>query len=527
MAVRISAAPFVKNDRKTLWFPRILRQPRMDYMQPAVEDPADGGSNVLRFGRFRLLLNERALFEEDKPVRIGGRALEILIALIERPGQLLSQDDLMKRVWPNVFVQPSNLTVQIAALRRALKDGQDGARWIVNTVGRGYAFAGPLVRERTRAYVADPPGGNSLGNLPSSLAPLIGRDACVVNLKEALSLGRLITVVGPAGVGKTALALAAAHEAASDLNRDACFIDLTSGCSFALSPLAQLEGKSGWGTMSAMNAISSGPGVNQAGDGVFASLLAQLRSRQSLLVLDGCEAVIARAASLVRQLLSNLNELQVLVTSREALSVEGERVLRLPALDFPPSSARPDLQELMTFPAAQLFVEKAKARVDDFLVDEKYASELAEICRRLDGLPLAINLAAARVNALGMSGIARRLSDPFRFLTGGSRGIHPRHQSMRASLDWSYDLLTKSERAVFCALSALEGWFSLDQAAEKVSAQGEEANEVVDIVFELVEKSLVLREAKQGEPLFRLSNLTRAYALMRLKDEEAEQVAGL
>jgi predicted ATPase/DNA-binding winged helix-turn-helix (wHTH) protein len=509
MAVRIPAAPFVKNDRKTLWFPRILRQPRMDYMQLAVEDPADAGSNVLQFGRFRLLPNERALFEEDEPVRIGGRALEILIALIEKPGQFLSQDDLMKRVWPNVFVQPSNLTVQIAALRRALKDGQDGARWIINTVGRGYAFAGPLVRERPRAYVADPRGGNSVGNLPSSLAPLIGRDACVANLKEALSLGRLITVVGPGGVGKTALALAAAHEVVSHLNKDACFIELTSV-----------------GGTTIADAMTSRLGISQPGANVFASLLAQLK-RRHLLVLDGCETVIASAASFVRQLLSNLSELQVLITSREPLRVEGERVLRLSGLEFAPSLVGPDLGELMTFPATQLFVEKVRARVQDFLVDEKDATELAEICRGLDGLPLAIKLAAARINTLGVSGVARRLDDPLRLLTGGSRGTHPYHQSMRACLDWSYDRLTKSERAVFCTLSALEGWFSIDQAAEKILAQGEETNEIVDIVFELVEKSLVLREAKQGEPLFRLSNLTHAYALMKLKDEQAEQVASL
>jgi predicted ATPase len=179
----------------------------------------------------------------------------------------------------------------------------------------------------------------------------------------------------------------------------------------------------------------------------------------------------------------------------------------------------------MTFPAVQLFVEKAKASVHDFLVDEKDARELAEICRRLDGLPLAIQQAAARVNALGVSGIARRLSDPFRLLTGGSRGTHPRQESMRASLDWSYDLLTKSEQAVLCALSTLEGWFSLDQAAERVFALEEKANDVVDTVFELVGKSLVLREAKQGEPLFRLSNLTRAYARIKLKDERADRVA--
>jgi predicted ATPase/DNA-binding winged helix-turn-helix (wHTH) protein len=481
----------------------------MDHMQIAVEHPADdAGLSALRFGRFRLFPNERALFEEDKPVRIGGRALEILIALLERPAQLVSQDELMERVWPKVFVQPSNLTVQIAALRRALKDGQDGARWIVNIVGRGYAFAGPVVHERTRVYVPDSGGGNSFRNLPSSLAPLLGRDACLVNLKEALSLGRLTTLVGPGGVGKTALALAAAHEVVSDLNKDACFVELTSV-----------------GSATIADAISSGLGVTRPGDGVFAGLLAHLRGRQLLLVLDGCEAVIASVASLVRQLLSNLNGLQVLVTSREALRVEGERVLRLAALDFPPSSARPDLHELMMFPAAQLFVEKAKASVHDFLVDEKDTRELAEICRRLEGLPLAIQLAAARVNALGVSGLARRLSDPFRLLTGGSRGSHPRQQSMRASLDWSYDLLTKSEQAVLCALSTLEDWFSLDQAAARVFSLEEKANDVVDTVFELVGKSLVLREAKQGEPLFRLSNLTRAYARIKLKDERADRVA--
>ncbi len=266
-------------------------------------------------------------------------------------------------------------------------------------------------------------------------------------------------------------------------------------------------------------------GVDGSGDGVFASLFAGLRSRQLLLVLDGCESVIASAAYLVRQLLSNLNGLQVLATSREPLRIEGERVLRLRALDFPPPSVRPSHHELLTFPAAQLFVERAKASVQDFRVDETDTKDLAEICSRLDGLPLAIQLAAARVNALGVSGIVRRLSDPLRLLTGGSRGTHPRQQSMRANLDWSYDLLTKTEQAVLCLLSTLEGWFSLEQAAETVFTLEDGVNDPFDAVFELVDKSLVSREVRQGEPLFRLSELTRAYAQMKLEDKRTDAIA--
>jgi predicted ATPase len=224
-----------------------------------------------------------------------------------------------------------------------------------------------------------------------------------------------------------------------------------------------------------------------------------------------------------------LNELQVLVTSREPLRVEGERVLRLAALDFPSSSAGPDLHEIMRFPAAQLFIEKAKARVQDFLIEEENARELGEICRGLDGLPLAIELAAARVNVLGVSGIARHLTDPLGLLAAGSRGTHPRQQSMRASLDWSYDLLTTSEQAVLCALSTLEGWFSLDQANERVFAVDPRAKDVVDAFLELVDKSLVLRQATQAEPLFRLGKLTRAYGRAKLEErrEGARSVSHL
>src|SRR5260370_1295474 len=366
----------------------------VDQMQIAVEDPADdAGLSALRFGRFRVFPKERALFEGDKPVRLGGRALEILIALLERPGQL-------------------------------------------------------------------------------------------------------------------SLALAAAHGAGCGLNKDVCFLDLTSVES---SQVAE--------------AMSLALGVDGSGDGVFASLFAGLRSRQLLLVLDGCESVIASAAYLVRQLLSNLNGLQVLATSREPLRIEGERVLRLRALDFPPPSVRPSHHELLTFPAAQLFVERAKASVQDFRVDETDTKDLAEICSRLDGLPLAIQLAAARVNALGVSGIVRRLGDPLRFFAGGARGAHPRQQSMRANLDWSYDLLTKTEQAVLCLLSTLEGWFSLEQAAETGSTLDAGVNDPFDAVFQLVDNSLALREVRQGVRFFRLSELTRAYAQMKLEDKRAYAIA--
>ena len=478
-------------------------------MQIAVKDPADNaGVSALRFGRFRVFPKERALFEGDEPVRIGGRALEILIALLERPGQLLSKDELMARVWPKIFVQPSNLTVHIAALRRAIRDGQDGARWIVNTVGRGYAFVGTVVREAAGVPVPESRGTTSLGNLPSSLAPLFGREACLANLKEALSLGRIITVVGPGGVGKTSLALAAAHEAVSDLNKEVCFLELTS-----------IENSQ------VREAISVALGVDRSGDGAFGSLFTRLRGRQLLLVLDGCESVIASAAYLVRKLLSNVYGLQVLATSREPLRIEGERVVRLSALEFPPPSTRPSLHELLTFPAAQLFVERAKAGVQDFWVDETDARDLAEICCRLDGIPLALQLAASRVNALGVSGIVRRLSDPLRLLTGGSRGTHPRQQSMRANLDWSYDLLTRTEQAVLCILSTFEGWFSLEQAADTVFTLEDGVNDPFDAVFELVDKSLVLREVRQGEPSFRLSELTSAYAQTKLEEKRTDAIA--
>src|SRR3954452_804570 len=316
-------------------------------------------------------------------------------------------------------------------------------------------------------------------NLPRHLNTFVGRREDVAEVRQLTTESPLVTLTGPGGVGKTRLCLQVAAEVLDNFSDGAWLVELESLRDASLVPQ--------------QNAVALG--IAEVADGDFtASVLGHLRSREALLILDNCEHVIDSCAQLANTLLRACPGLRILATSREPLGVPGERLYPVRSLSVPQGTRRPSVAALADSEAVNLFVERAQAADPQFALDDANAGAVAEICRRLDGIPLAIELAAARVRALSPQQIAERLDDRFRLLTGGSRTVMPRHQTLRAAIEWSFDLLPDAERSVLWRLSVFAGPFTLEAAEKVCVGPGVEDWEVVDHVTTLVEKSLVARQ---------------------------------
>jgi predicted ATPase/DNA-binding winged helix-turn-helix (wHTH) protein len=481
--------------------PAEMPQPRRNASAPRNARKSSAESAVC-FGSFKLLPVQRLLLEGGRPVRLGSRALDILIALVERPGELISKDELMARVWPTTFVEQANLTVHITALRRALGDGRGGNRFLVNIPGRGYRFVAPVKAEAVEPLPARA-GVERVHNLPAPVSRLIGRANVVDLLSAQLSRLRLrlLTIVGPGGVGKTSVAAAIAEQLTERYEHGVWLVDLASIHEPKLVP----------GALAAMLGIEI-----QSSEPVI-ELIARLGDRHMLLFLDNCEHVIAAAAGLALEILKGAPNVQILATSREPLRAEGEYLYRLPALGSPPASRRVSAQEALTFPAVQLFVAHVASKWGEFELSDRDASIVAEICRSLDGLPLAIGMAAARIEAFGLRGVAACLDHDWQLLTTNLRTAVPRQRSLIAMLDWSHDLLSEVEQRVFRRLSIFPNGFTLpaveDVAADQVPGDD---GEMMDVVTKLVAKSLIVADASGAVPHFHLLETTRKYAMAKL-----------
>ncbi len=469
--------------------------------------PADS----ISFGRFRLFPRQLLLLEDDKPLRLGSRALHILNVLVERPGEIVSKDDLIAEVWPTTFVDEGNLRVHMSALRRALGDGHAGSRYITNITGRGYKFVAPIARaEATDLVPPKPDAPEPSRNLPAPLTRTVGRADIVRAVSAQLARRRFVTLVGPGGMGKTTVALAVANALAGTYQDAAAFVDL--------SPLA--DGRLVPGVVASALGAPVGPIDPVPG------LIGFLRERRMLIVLDSCEHVIGAAAALAEEIFREAPDVHILATSREPLRAEGELVHPLPPLDIPPSSAGLTAAEALTFPAVQLFVERATASLDGFELSDADASVVADICRRLDGIALAIELAAGRVETFGVRGVAKQLSDRFRLLTRGARTALPRHRTLSATLGWSYDFLPDIERLVLRRLAIFAGGFTAPSANAVAGDADVPAACVDESVANLVEKSLIAAQVGDDAVYYRLLDSTRAYALGRLTESgELNQIA--
>jgi predicted ATPase/DNA-binding winged helix-turn-helix (wHTH) protein len=460
-------------------------------------------NRTFSFGPFCLLPTQRLLLESGKSLRLGSRALDILITLVERPGELVGKEELMARVWPNMFVEPANLTVHVAALRRVLGDGRAGNRYLVNIPGRGYRFVASVsVGEAHSPSLSQTATRKDKHNLPTQVTRLVGRAATIRTLAVQLSEKRFLTIIGAGGIGKTSVALALAEELAGDYEHGVWLVDLTR--------VSDPHGLA--------KALATALGLEVSSEDPIPSLLRSFHGKQMLLVFDSCEHVLDAAASLAVGILRSAPGTRILATSREPLRAEGENSYRLPTLQIPPLSSRLAASEALRFSAVELFVQRAAARLDDFELVDADVPFVVDLCRKLDGIALAIEFAAARIDTLGVRRLSARLQDSMQLLTVGYRTALPRHQTLRAMLDWSFDWLPEAERVVLSRLSVFAGEFALE-AASMVAAHGNiAAPDVASHVANLVTKSLVAADIGGEEPLYRLLETTRAYALEKLHE---------
>jgi predicted ATPase/DNA-binding winged helix-turn-helix (wHTH) protein len=463
------------------------------------------------FGPFHLVASERLLTKEGAPVELGARALDILVALIATPNEVVGKKDLMSRIWPDVVVEEGSLRFHMTGLRKALGDGKNGARYITTIAGRGYCFVAPVSRasgapESTPAAAANFPHAN----LPGRLSRIVGRDDDVLKLSADLTASRFVTIVGAGGVGKTTVAIAVAHHLMDAFAGSVLFVDL--------------------GMLSdpklASTAVASMLGQSVQSDDATPGLIAFLRSRRILLILDTCEHLVEAVAPLAASIIEAAPQVHILATSREALRVEGERVYRLDALACPPDAPGLTAAAVRQFPATQLFVERAIASGARLDLSDAEAAIVADICRKLDGVALAIELAARRVESHGLQQTATLLDERLTRLWHGSRTAPPRQKTLQATLDWSYGLLTDVERLALRRLAVFVGHFTLDAALDVVTSATLDRSIVFGAIDSLVAKSMVATRPIGAMVRYRLLDTTRAYALdIRIDDLDAADLA--
>lgn len=440
------------------------------------------------------------------PVPLGGRAFEIIEVLAQSAGELVTKDELMNRVWPGAIVTENTLQVHVAAVRRALgpyrtllkTESRRGYRLLGNWTAQHRDVAAPPVGlQQMRKTGAVPPT-----NLPAAVACLVGRSAAVQRVQDLVSAHRVVTLTGPGGIGKTTLALEVARRVLADFADGGWLVELASLPDPDLVP----------------SAVAGALGLRMGTSTISPEAVARvIAGKRLLLVLDNCEHVINAAAAVADVFLRLCPSATLLATSREVLRIEGEYAYRVPPLEVP-AKEQVDADQILDHSAAELFVARAKELSSDFSSNAKSLPAIAEICRHLDGIPLAIEFAAARAAALGIEQVAAGLRDRFALLTSGRRTALPRHRTLRATLDWSYELLAPSERLLLQRLAVFSGSFSLEAAGVVTQPGGEPKAITADGIANLIAKSLVASYITGGAGHYRLLETTRAYALSRLTE---------
>jgi predicted ATPase/DNA-binding winged helix-turn-helix (wHTH) protein len=480
-------------------------------MVPTTDDKSSHTAEVISFGPFRLYPAQRLLEKSGSPLHLGARALDILIVLVERAGEVVSKKALLARVWPDVTVDVGSLRFHMATLRRALGDGQLGARYVSTLSGRGYCFVASVSRLNAPGQrILEGQISDQSHRLPPRLARMVGRDETVQQISAQLAAERFVTIVGPGGIGKTTAAISVAHRLLPTCDGTVHFLDLGPLNDPHLVP----------------SAVASALGLLVQSSDPTPSLVKFLRDKRALLFLDSCEHVIETAAALAEHIFIQAPHVYILATSREPLRVEGEHVHQLSPLDSPPDGAGLAAVQALSFPAVQLFVERVVANGRHFELSDTDAPIVGQICRKLDGIPLAIELAAGRVSAHGIQETATLLDGRFRLLWHGRRTALLRHQTLSATLDWSYDLLGELERTILRRLSIFVGFFTLEAAQSVAAGDDIDGDQIVAAISSLVSKSLASADTSSVVTRYRLLDTTRAYVLVKLIDSgDADKAA--
>ncbi|QCP53648.1 AAA family ATPase [Trinickia violacea] len=462
---------------------------------------------MIQIGILTVDFEQRDIRAQGEPLRIGARAFDILEVLHRAHGAIVSKDDIMDAVWPGLIVEENRLQVHIATLRKMLGASRD----LIKTVpGRGYALvAAPLISPLSTRLAPEASEAPLPADRPRShSAPLIGRQAEIAHIIDMIDRTPVVTLVGAGGIGKTSLALQVAHDLESQARKRVHFVELAraSARDDVLRALADALGQTHDEALS-IDAIAEAAAASSC-----------------LLVLDNAEHVVDLIASLVETLATRADTLRVLVTSREPLHISAESVFRVNPLTVPDGDA--SAEQIAGSSAAELFLCRTRAATPDCAIDASGLKLIGDICRRLDGLPLAIELAAARVATLGIDGVASRLDDRLNLLTGGLRSALPRHQALRATFDWSYVLLDPAARLLFRRMGCFIGPFTFDAAHAVAQEPGASIADMIAGLGELVAKSLLTVEFSGSNAQYRLTESTRAYALEKLRSEgELERVA--
>ena len=477
----------------------------------------------------------RQVLVHGQVAAIGARAFDLLMALAERRERVVSKNELLELVWPGVVVEENNLQVHISALRKHL-----GAAVISTVPGRGYRFAATLLPAAGSTAAVDPSDSIAASMAPATPATpdalpqaaaelLFGREHDLQTLPYLLAAHRLVTIVGAGGIGKTALARAVAGQLQGRFTHGSVFIDLAP----LAQPQALLPHMAGVLQQALQHAIGAG-----AAAATREALAQALQPVQVLLVLDNCEHLVHPVAELTAALLAQAPRLQVLATSQEPLRLPAEQVYRVSTLALP---AGETLAEARAASAVRLFEDRARAADQRFVLDEGNVATVVAICRQLDGMALAIELAAARVPHLGLQGLHDRLGQRLRLLSGGSRETPPRQRTLGAALAWSHALLSAPEQAVLRRLAVMSGSFSPAGAQQVVADAALDEWAVLDHLGTLVDKSMVavvtpallpLTTTVRGlaaaashephEPRLRLLETVRHFALERLAEAGEE-----
>ena len=478
---------------------------------------------VHRFDNCELVPSERTLRIGGKQVTLGARAFDLLVALVERAGRVVSKDELLDAVWGRVIVEEANLHVHISALRKLL-----GPKAIATIPGRGYRFEARLAdTDQPDAAPAQPapPVADASARTharqplsPAQPPDLIGRDDDLATLIELLDGHRVVTIVGPGGIGKTRLARAALWTMRDRFADGAAMVELAALSDATLVPAA------------VATALGLPLGTSQD---PAAAVVAALKPLTMLLALDNAEHVVGPVARIADSIVGNARAVTLLVTSQLPLRIAGEQVMRLGRLAVPETDEALAVDDALGYGAIRLFDERIRAVDRSFRLTAQNLPAVIAICRQLDGIALAIELAAARSPLVGLNVVAQRLDERFKLLRSGMRTAPTRQQTLQAAMDWSYGLLTHEQRIAFAQLGVFAGGFSLPLAQQVLDQPGIDEWGSVELLAELVDRSLVSIDPSidrsgdgssdrspdgDGAPRYRLLETGRAYALDRLAE---------